>query len=86
MKPSDFSQFSARFHRNGISGMPFHACGFLFRRGRKWEPMTAIVFATPGHVAVANPAFPESRWRGDEFEPVLRQLIADNEAPEYYAR
>lgn len=84
MKESDFLNFSARYHRNGVAGAGFHACDFALREGRSWRPMTAIVFEAAGHVAVTDLAKPAARWRGDDFEPFLRRLIAEHESPTYY--
>ena len=86
MKLSDFSKFSARFHRNGIGGAPFHVCEFTWRDGNVRRQMQAVVFNLSWHVAVLEPANPRMRWRGDEFDCFLRQLIDKHESPEYYAR
>lgn len=68
-------------HRNGVSGAPFHV--LLFRdpvEGR----MLGIVFEQKYHVAVfnldklalGNIAFGVNSWRGDHYEPHLRNAIA----------
>lgn len=66
------------YHRNGVSGMPFHAV--LFKQGR--DKFIASVFEEPKyisvicldrlpHISVAN----DNAWRGDEYESVLREAI-----------
>jgi hypothetical protein len=73
------------FHRNGCFGAGFHLVTFSHRespRGRR-SAMLATVFETPGHVAVVNVEmaaqgevrFGVNSWRGDEFEPWLRDQI-----------
>ena len=58
-------------HRNGICGAPFHAVRF------SWDGkyFLASVFETEEHVAVMEIKNSESCWRGDNFEPILRQAI-----------
>jgi hypothetical protein len=66
-------------HRNGISGAPFHVA--IFNDGESIK--LAVVFSEPGHCAVfdflkiaeANIRFGENSFRGDCYEPSLRQLI-----------
>lgn len=69
------------FHRNGIGGAPFHA---LLFDDPDVGPMFGIVFDEPQHVAVfqfgeladGNIAFGRNSWRGDRYEPHLREAIA----------
>lgn len=71
-------------HRNGIDGAPFHAVVFR-ERGSEASPKLGVVFEAPGHVAVFNIAklaeadvkFGSNSWRGDAYEPALRQAVAD---------
>lgn len=75
---------SVAYHRNGVAGEGFHVVTFTMRDGREGRPMVATVFATPGQVAVldvgkladGDVAFGSNSWRGDNFEPGLRQAIA----------
>jgi hypothetical protein len=68
-------------HRNGISGAPFDILLFQCPDG---DNMLAIVFDERHHVAVldldklarGNIAFMSNSWRGDVFEPHLRQALA----------
>lgn len=76
------------FHRNGISGAGFHAVLFdsLDEAGVRPIRMVGIVFAERGHCAVlatdrlgeggVGVVFGENSWRGDQFEPELREAIA----------
>ena len=72
---------SIQSHRNGISGEPFHA--LLFQDPDEGT-MLGVVFDAPQHVAVfnlsklaaGNIAFGVNSWRGDHYEPYLRQAIA----------
>ncbi len=65
-------------HRNGVSGEPFYV--IRFKDGR--QDMIGMVFETPGHVAVFDAkllaqdviAFAANSWRGDEYEPFLRDV------------
>lgn len=70
-------------HRNGIGGAPFHVLIFLDpEEGR----MVGIVFEQEYHIAVlhleklasGNITFGENSWRGDKYEPYLRQAILDD--------
>ena len=71
-------------HRNGIDGAPFYVVAFCEHRVR----MVGVVFEAPGHVAVFEQGplaqgvigFGVNSWRGDVYEPALRQAIADWEA------
>lgn len=75
-------------HRNGIAGAPFYVVLFTDpEEGSK--PMVGIVFEPEYHVAVleltqalaGNVAFAEGNsWRGDVYEPRLRQAIRHWEA------
>ena len=74
-----------QYHRNGISGSPFHVV--LFRDPDEGQ-MLGIVFKQASHVAVlqldklalGNIAFGVNSWRGDRYEPALRNAIAMMEA------
>ena len=69
-------------HRNGICGAPFTA--IVFRdTGKQASLKIGIVFDAPGHTAVLDIAkltacdvkFGSNSWRGDQYEPHLRQAI-----------
>jgi hypothetical protein len=70
-------------HRNGICGAPFHAVLF-HDSGPEGSRKVAIVFEEPHHCAVldiakldaGDIAFGSNSWRGDNYEPALRQAIA----------
>jgi hypothetical protein len=72
-------------HRNGISGAPFHVVVF---RDPDEGRMLGIVFQTEHHVAVfnldklalGNIAFGVNSWRGDQYEPHLRNAISKHES------
>ena len=75
------SKIQIAHHRNGIDGAPFYVCTFTYDRA----PMVAVVFDEPGHVAVLERAMTMAgligfaqgnSWRGDVFEPALRDAIA----------
>ena len=71
------------YHRNGISGAPFHV--LLFRDGQSLK--LGIVFEQPDHCAVLDVqklaegdiAFGSNSWRGDQFEPALRRAIREHD-------
>lgn len=74
IRQRDFRKFSVRYHRNGISGEGFHLCRFLYLRGSQTVEMQAAVFEAAGQVAVTSDDI-NQRWRGDEFEPAIREAI-----------
>lgn len=71
------------YHRNGVSGLGFHAVLFAVR-GKPSEPMLATVFDEPGAVSIIRTdliesvgvTFGENSWRGDYYENALRAAIA----------
>ncbi|HWB10545.1 MAG TPA: hypothetical protein VG826_15050 [Pirellulales bacterium] len=73
---------SIAHHRNGVAGAPFDVALFTDtgdRRSRK----VAVLFEPPGHCAVLDVeklaagdiAFGSNSWRGDDYEPPLRQAV-----------
>ncbi len=76
------------YHRNGISGAPFHAVRFthIDDAGER-RYLLATVFEEKGAVAVLatdrlleqGVAFGVNSWRGDQFEPELRKAIEAHE-------
>jgi hypothetical protein len=72
------------YHRNGICGAPFHV--MIFQDSEEGR-MLSIVFEQAYHVAVFNLdklalgiiTFGVNAWRGDRYEPQLRQLIQEVE-------
>lgn len=74
-----------KYHRNGISGSPFHAVWF---EDQSEGDMLAVVFDEKHHVAVFNMSrlelfdigFGTNSWRGDVYEPHLRKAIKTLEA------
>jgi hypothetical protein len=70
-------------HRNGICGAPFHVVLFEEAEGSH----VGIVFDEPYHCAVLNIQklgssdieFGSNSYRGDRYEPLLRQAIRKNE-------
>jgi hypothetical protein len=71
------------YHRNGISGAPFHV--FLFDdTGDENTRKVGILFEEPYHCAVLDVgklaegsiAFGLNSYRGDYFEPALRNALA----------
>ncbi len=74
---------AAAYHRNGISGAPFHV--FLFDdTGDENTRKVGILFEAPHHCAVLDVAklaggsigFGLNSYRGDCFEPALRKALA----------
>ena len=76
-----------QFHRNGISGAPFHAV--IFRDPDEGR-MLGVVFEEKYHVAVfnldklaiGNITFGVNSWRGDQYEPPLRTAISASQISE----
>ncbi len=71
-------------HRNGICGAPFHVV--LFEDGGdEGSRKVGIVFEEPHNcavldvdkLAVGDIAFGSNSWRGDKYEPQLRQAISN---------
>jgi hypothetical protein len=76
-------------HRNGVVGQPFEAALFK-ERGREGSRKVAILFDDPHYCAVLDVAklaagdiaFGSNSWRGDDYEPSLRQAIRQQQAQE----
>ena len=73
-------------HRNGICGEPFEVV--LFEdQGPEGSRKVAILFEEPHYCAVLDVAklaagdiaFGSNSWRGDNYEPSLRQAIHSND-------
>lgn len=70
-------------HRNGIDGAPFHVVLFEDNPGPEASRKVGIVFDRAHHVAVldivelaaGDIAFGSNSWRGDVYEPHLRDAI-----------
>ena len=71
------------YHRNGIGGAPFHV--ILFEDcSEDGSRKVSVIFDQPDHcavidmakLAVGDIAFGSNSWRGDVYEPSLRQAIA----------
>lgn len=73
------------YHRNGVCGEPFHVVLFRDPVGRK----VAVVFDAPRYVAVLDLEqaakgeirFGFNSFRGDVYEPLLRDALARYESP-----
>lgn len=74
IRQSHIRKFQARYHRNGVAGNAFYYCQFLWLDGRKLKALKAIVFEDRGDCAVFTDTI-EDRYRGDDFEPALREAI-----------
>ena len=77
---------SIAYHRNGICGAPFEVV--LFEdQGPEGSRKVAILFDEPHYCAVLDVAklaagdiaFGSNSWRGDNYEPSLRQAIHSND-------
>jgi hypothetical protein len=77
--------FTIARHRNGVAGQPFAV--ILFKEhGQGGSRKVGIVFDEPGYCAVldigllaaGDIAFGSNSWRGDDYEPLLRQAIETN--------
>ena len=70
-------------HRNGIDAAPFHVVLFEDNPGPEGSRKVGIVFDEPHHCAVLDVAelaagdiaFGSNSWRGDVYEPRLRDAI-----------
>ena len=79
--------FAIDFHRNGISGAPFHIVVFQ-DHGEESSRKLGIVFDSASHVAVldiaklaqGDVAFGSNSWRGDVFELELRAAITERDS------
>lgn len=75
---------SIQYHRNGISGAPFHVVLFA-DSGEEGSRKLAVVFDSPWHTAVLDVgkltqgdiAFGSNSWRGDHYERPLRRAILE---------
>lgn len=84
----DIKLHQIEYHRNGISGEGFHAILFSDPDHEGADlpfNMLATVFEERGHVSVVNVpniathgvTFGFNSFRGDHYEPVLREWISD---------
>ena len=79
---------SVAYHRNGVGGNGFYVVLFKEGRGKKASRKVGVVFCERGNVAVfdvdllaaENIKFGENSWRGDDYEPELRQAVYDYSA------
>jgi hypothetical protein len=77
-----FNVETIQYHRNGITGEPFHVV--LFRASDGMQ-MVGIVFEERKHIAVLNVTqlaegdieSATNSWRGDQYEQALRDEIAE---------
>ena len=84
-RPDTIRVTGIAYHRNGISGAPFHAALFYDTADESTQKI-AVLFDQPHHCAVldvtklaqGNIAFGVNSYRGDRFEPALRNAIQDN--------
>lgn len=75
-----FHNFEARYHRNGICGVGFYACKFLYvdERGHAIDEIMAAYFPKEGRTAEYYAVMSDDvgcRWRGDHFVDDLRDAI-----------
>ena len=71
----------AAYHRNGVAGAGFDVV--LFKVNREQGREVALLFDAADHCAVFDVAllasgtiaFGSNSWRGDDFEPYLREAI-----------
>jgi hypothetical protein len=83
MDKSLVSKAKVAYHRNGVSGEGFHI--ITFHNNEDHIDMVGIVFEGSGQVAVFDRKllgegvieFRQNSWRGDSFEPSLREVIAE---------
>jgi hypothetical protein len=68
----DFLIKKVERHLNGETGEPFHTVAFRSEAG----DLVGVLFDAEKHIAIIDPDFPSLRFRGDDFEDVLRQAIA----------
>lgn len=73
--PSVFQPF-VRFHRNGLSGESFHTVSFFdHRQNKRARRLRAVVFETPGCVAIVDSDNAGTRFDGPYYEAELRAAI-----------
>ena len=74
---------SVAYHRNGVAGEGFHAIAFTDKIDGVKRDMIASVFSQHGCVSVMDAVMAAAgnverginSWRGDDYEPQLRQWI-----------
>ena len=82
-RPVRIKIVDSAFHRNGICGAPFHVVLFHDISDENTRKI-AILFEEPHHCAVLDVAklaegriaFGVNSYRGDNFEPALRRVLA----------
>lgn len=71
--PEQYAICEITYQRNGSSGEGFHVV--KIRRVNDGLVLLATVFETSKHVAVIDPWDLTNHWRGDNFEPHLREAV-----------
>lgn len=69
--PADLEKFAFTYHRNGIMGHSFTACGFEYMG----IPMRAVVFDAKTYAVTSGDL--ADRWRGDHFINAIEARIAE---------
>jgi hypothetical protein len=64
-----------REHRNGVGGYTFTAVHFLFTEDDTTHVLIGILTDKKDNCFVVEPKYPENAYRGDNFEPHLREAI-----------
>lgn len=59
-------------HINGETGEPFHTIAFRSEAG----DLVAVLFEEPKHIAILDPNFPSLKFRGDDFEGLMRTAVS----------
>jgi len=81
-QPPEIRVIDTAYHRNGICGAPFHVVLF-HDTGDENTRKVGILFKEPYHCAVLDVvklakgsiAFGVNSYRGDRFEPALREAL-----------
>jgi hypothetical protein len=63
-------------HRNGVSGNHFFSVFFTFNEDGQIHDLIGIVMPGAGNCFIVSKDYPEKCWRGDHFEPDLKEAVS----------
>lgn len=75
-EPLDIEVTAIQSHRNGISGNHFYSVYFTFKEDGKTHDLIAVIPGGQGNCFVVSKNDPDACWRGDHFEPDLKEAVA----------
>ena len=72
----DINITAIQSHRNGISGNSFYSVFFSSIEDGKNHDLIAVITSGSGNCFVVSKNDPNACWRGDVFEPALKEAVS----------